>query len=222
MPFQTPPGPPDGGKPTGGRRSQGSLDAAQRDMGKALADAPGLENREEVGLFAGTSGEESRMAANPGGAVSLDSAGRSVVAVRSFAQARTVASLRTRFCRPGSIQATGLIWVSRKDRGNQKKFRSMVTRTRNAVNCKYYHFKESMMKSASLTSKGQVTIPAEVRRRLHLHPGARVGFIVEDDKVRIVRQENKDRGGLRTLQTGSVRDRRRNGAGGSQPGRRAQ
>ena len=48
-----------------------------------------------------------------------------------------------------------------------------------------------MMKSASLTSKGQVTIPAEVRRRLHLHPGDRVGFIVEDGKVRIVRQEKK-------------------------------
>ncbi len=49
-------------------------------MGKVLADAPGLDDREEVGLFVGTRGAESKMAPNPGGEVSLDSAGRSVVA----------------------------------------------------------------------------------------------------------------------------------------------
>jgi len=50
-------------------------------MGKEPADASGLDDRQEVGLFTGTSGAESRVAPNPGGEVSLDSAGRSVVAV---------------------------------------------------------------------------------------------------------------------------------------------
>ena len=50
-------------------------------MGKELADASGLDDRQEVGLFAGLSGAVSRMAPNPGGEVSLDFAGRSVVAV---------------------------------------------------------------------------------------------------------------------------------------------
>jgi AbrB family looped-hinge helix DNA binding protein len=47
------------------------------------------------------------------------------------------------------------------------------------------------MKNSTLTSKGQVTIPAEVRRRLGLHPGDHVGFIVDGDEVRLVRKENR-------------------------------
>jgi AbrB family looped-hinge helix DNA binding protein len=47
------------------------------------------------------------------------------------------------------------------------------------------------MQTSALTSKGQVTIPAEVRRRLGLHPGDRVAFIVEGEAVRIVRKENR-------------------------------
>jgi AbrB family looped-hinge helix DNA binding protein len=49
----------------------------------------------------------------------------------------------------------------------------------------------SQMQTSALTSKGQVTIPAGVRRRLGLHPGDRVGFIVEGEAVRIVRKENR-------------------------------
>ena len=47
------------------------------------------------------------------------------------------------------------------------------------------------MQISTLTSKGQVTIPAEVRRHLGLHPGDHVGFIVEGGVVRLVRQESR-------------------------------
>ena len=35
------------------------------------------------------------------------------------------------------------------------------------------------MPTSTLTSKGQITIPREVRERLHLKTGSRVDFIVE-------------------------------------------
>lgn len=47
------------------------------------------------------------------------------------------------------------------------------------------------MKTSALTTKGQVTIPAEVRRQLGLKPGDRVAFIVDADEVRLVRQETR-------------------------------
>ena len=46
------------------------------------------------------------------------------------------------------------------------------------------------MRDATLTSKGQVTIPAEVRRRLGLRPGDHIGFVIDGDEVRLVRKEN--------------------------------
>ena len=46
------------------------------------------------------------------------------------------------------------------------------------------------MRDATLTSKGQVTIPAEVRRRLGLQPGDHIGFVIDGDEVRLVRKEN--------------------------------
>jgi antitoxin PrlF len=39
-----------------------------------------------------------------------------------------------------------------------------------------------------VTSKGQVTIPLEVRRRLGIEPGSEVDFRVEDDGVRLMRR----------------------------------
>ena len=39
---------------------------------------------------------------------------------------------------------------------------------------------------ATITSRGQVTIPAEVRRKLGLTRRARVTFLIEDDAVRLV------------------------------------
>jgi AbrB family looped-hinge helix DNA binding protein len=47
------------------------------------------------------------------------------------------------------------------------------------------------MATSTLTTKGQVTIPAEVRRQLGLKPGDRVAFIVDADEVRLVRQETR-------------------------------
>lgn len=38
----------------------------------------------------------------------------------------------------------------------------------------------------TLTQRGQVTVPAEVRRILHLKPKDRVAFQIEDDEVRLV------------------------------------
>ena len=37
------------------------------------------------------------------------------------------------------------------------------------------------MPVATMTSKGQVTVPVEVRRDMHLEPGIRVAFIRNDD-----------------------------------------
>ena len=39
-----------------------------------------------------------------------------------------------------------------------------------------------------VTSKGQVTIPLDVRRRLGVEAGSEVDFVVEDDAVRLVRR----------------------------------
>lgn len=38
---------------------------------------------------------------------------------------------------------------------------------------------------SSVTSKGQVTIPAEVRRLLGVVPRDKVAFLVEEDRVRV-------------------------------------
>jgi antitoxin PrlF len=49
------------------------------------------------------------------------------------------------------------------------------------------------MPTSTVTSKGQITIPAEVRRELGLHPGSRVDFI------------RNESGGYELAKTGSVR-----------------
>jgi antitoxin PrlF len=38
---------------------------------------------------------------------------------------------------------------------------------------------------SSLTSKGQVTIPVSLRRRLHLKASDRIEFILEDDGIKL-------------------------------------
>jgi AbrB family looped-hinge helix DNA binding protein len=40
-----------------------------------------------------------------------------------------------------------------------------------------------MAKTSSVSSKGQVTIPQEVRTRLGLHAGDRVEFVMEGDRT---------------------------------------
>ncbi|MHB8512344.1 MAG: AbrB/MazE/SpoVT family DNA-binding domain-containing protein [Actinomycetota bacterium] len=42
-----------------------------------------------------------------------------------------------------------------------------------------------------ITSKGQVTIPIEIRERLGLLPNTEVDFVVEGKSVRIVRKKGK-------------------------------
>lgn len=37
------------------------------------------------------------------------------------------------------------------------------------------------MATSTVTSKGQTTIPKEIRDRLNLHPGDRVEFVIEED-----------------------------------------
>ncbi len=46
----------------------------------------------------------------------------------------------------------------------------------------------------TLTSKGQVTIPLEIRERLGLRPGTHVVFDVVGNSVRIRKAERQDRG----------------------------
>ena len=42
------------------------------------------------------------------------------------------------------------------------------------------------MATATITSKGQTTIPKDVRDRLHLKAGDRVEFIVQDDATAVM------------------------------------
>ena len=43
------------------------------------------------------------------------------------------------------------------------------------------------MSEATVTSKGQVTLPVEVRRKLGLRPGDRVDFIIEGSREVVLR-----------------------------------
>ena len=42
------------------------------------------------------------------------------------------------------------------------------------------------MTIATLTSKGQITMPSSVRKALGLRPGAKVDFIAQDDGFKVV------------------------------------
>lgn len=48
-----------------------------------------------------------------------------------------------------------------------------------------------MNPSSTISSKGQITVPQEIRNRLGLSPGDRVEFVVENDRtvIRPVRSE---------------------------------
>lgn len=47
------------------------------------------------------------------------------------------------------------------------------------------------MLSSSVTVKGQVTIPAELRTKLGIQPGDRVGFVEQDGCILLQRQEHR-------------------------------
>jgi antitoxin PrlF len=55
------------------------------------------------------------------------------------------------------------------------------------------------MSEARMTSKGQITVPKDVRLKLNLKPGDRVLFIIEDDGTARVRAVNKDISSLRGI-----------------------
>lgn len=42
------------------------------------------------------------------------------------------------------------------------------------------------MSAATLTEKGQIVIPAEIRARYHLTPGTQVEFIDDDGSIRLI------------------------------------
>lgn len=45
------------------------------------------------------------------------------------------------------------------------------------------------MHSSALTVKGQITIPVNIRKKLGLNPGDKIGFLIEDDHVVLFRKE---------------------------------
>ncbi len=55
------------------------------------------------------------------------------------------------------------------------------------------------MTKAKMTSKGQITVPKDVRLKLKLKPGDRVLFVVEDDGTARLRAVNKDISSLRGI-----------------------
>lgn len=50
-----------------------------------------------------------------------------------------------------------------------------------------------MVEVATVTSKGQVTLPASVRRRLGLREGSRIVFLESGEEVRVLREEDLER-----------------------------
>lgn len=55
---------------------------------------------------------------------------------------------------------------------------------------------------STITSKGQVTIPVEVRRLLGVRPRDKIAFVIEDDQVRLAR-----RGSVVVRTAGALRSR---------------
>lgn len=48
------------------------------------------------------------------------------------------------------------------------------------------------MSTATITTKGQVTIPVDVRRRLGVNPGDRIEFVGQDDGTFAIRPATTD------------------------------
>ena len=58
-----------------------------------------------------------------------------------------------------------------------------------------------MQQTSRITSKGQTTIPREVREKLSLQPGDVVVYELDDDEVRLRKQVPIDVAYLRAVQT---------------------
>lgn len=61
------------------------------------------------------------------------------------------------------------------------------------------------MSSATITSKGRITVPKEIREALGVHPGDRLAFRAREDGTVVVEAETVD---LMTLR-GSLKPRRK-------------
>jgi AbrB family looped-hinge helix DNA binding protein len=51
-----------------------------------------------------------------------------------------------------------------------------------------------------VTTKGQVTIPIEIREQLGIQPGAEVEFVVEGSAIKVIPTRRTTRHGLRIVQ----------------------
>lgn len=60
---------------------------------------------------------------------------------------------------------------------------------------------ESKSKNVKITSKGQVTIPQEIRERLGLLPDTEVEFVVKGNAVQIVKARQPTSRGARVVNT---------------------
>ena len=58
-----------------------------------------------------------------------------------------------------------------------------------------------MQPTSRITSKGQTTIPREVRQKLSLEPGDTIVYEIEDDAVRLRKQAPLELSYLRAVQT---------------------
>ena len=61
------------------------------------------------------------------------------------------------------------------------------------------------MQSAALTSKGQITVPKDIRTALGVHPGDRLAFRIHDDGTVTVEAETVDLRSLRGMIRPEVR-----------------
>ena len=61
------------------------------------------------------------------------------------------------------------------------------------------------MPASTITSKGQITLPKKIRECLHVAPGDRIDFVVEEDGQVVVRPARSRLGQLR----GMLRERSR-------------
>ncbi len=74
------------------------------------------------------------------------------------------------------------------------------------------------MASATMTSKGQITVPKEVRDALHLEPGAKIDFRVENGEA-VMRAKSWDVRKLKGIDQAASR-RSRNDRGNERSHRR--
>jgi AbrB family looped-hinge helix DNA binding protein len=54
-------------------------------------------------------------------------------------------------------------------------------------NIHYFHYSYYMMKYATITEKGQITLPMEIRRALNLEPGKKLNISLQGEKIYITK-----------------------------------